>query len=697
MEGHESLSFIFQEDGLISSVKNNYVPREDQIKAAHLLFDCFSDKKHAIIEGPCGFGKTFAYLVPLFQYIFDKSVKNKEPINKLGCVCLIVTSGITLQEQLFNQDLPFVSSLFEQMFKQKVSFATVKGRGNFLCKRKFSESQMSMCRVAGFENVKSWAPKTKTGDIEELGFVLEQDLRSEIICSEGECKGTKCLFYKDCYYQKQKVKAFNSSVVITNYHMLFSDMNTGGKILPQSEIRILDEAHEAPNIMRDFLEKSYSVFGMKVTRGKLQDIVKECTVTSSLFDLAREDIIKPKESVYDFYYVLQEVIDAFSDFLDRSQQKFLPDFVRGNTSIVSGVGEVPDFSSLKSAVERFESRIQNTYGKLSDFSEMEESKDTNVQEAFFYLNSILNDNRSLIESLEKAQNQTQEDINVYYYEKTNRGAIKFCIKPSEVSEQMDQFLFEDISKTCVMTSATLSTSGNFNFIKKETGADKCESREILEFIGNSPFDLKNQQLWYLPKNAVPGNSPDFEKTISINVPEIIEATRGGILFLSTSVKNMNLIYDCASMFLMKTRYPIMLLKQGQLPRNMLIDQFREDQNSILVATKSMFTGIDIPGDSLRCVVIDKIPFPQANDPVMLKLRQRYGGKCFIMFDLPNAIITLKQAVGRGVRSVGDKCGIVLLDSRMSAKQSNFAGKIGKSFDYERTATRDYESFCEFYR
>ena len=237
----------------------------------------------------------------------------------------------------------------------------------------------------------------------------------------------------------------------------------------------------------------------------------------------------------------------------------------------------------------------------------------------------------------------------------------------------------------MFTSATLSVAGSFNYIKEELGI--TEEYKVEEFIGSSPFDLTKQELWYLPSEAVNGNERDF---ISVMLPifnNVIKECSGGVLGLFTSVSSMNKAYDYVS----RRGYSMDIYKQGVMPRNTLIETFKENENSVLIGTKSMFTGIDVPGNSLRCVFIDKLPFPNISDPVVKALNEEPGA--FFKYSIPAMVIALKQAVGRGVRTTEDKCVICIADNRLST--ARYKAQIFQSFNYKKTGTRDLEEIRKF--
>jgi ATP-dependent DNA helicase DinG len=285
------------------------------------------------------------------------------------------------------------------------------------------------------------------------------------------------------------------------------------------------------------------------------------------------------------------------------------------------------------------------------------------------------------------------DNKIVYWVENKEGKIHIKLKPVSVSDELYENFFSKRDLSCIVTSATLSVNGNFNYIKEQLGLNRSiENKSVSEFIGQSPFDLKSQELWYLPTEIIDGdskNSRAFQELLPKQLIEILEVSKGGVLCLFTSNFNLNYAHSAVSKALPKMR----ILKQGNLPRTKLIEQFKDDRDSVLFATRSFFTGVDIPGDSLRCLIIDKFPFPSPGDPVMMKIQKLLGPKTFGKHYIPEMVITLKQAVGRGVRTITDKCVIVILDGRMAT--ANYKGEIFNSFSYEKTGTRNIEDVKKF--
>jgi ATP-dependent DNA helicase DinG len=679
---------IFQKDGLIKVKKEDYIPRESQIEAAYNIYYALRDKEHFILEGPCGFGKTFAYLIPLFEI----------HSNKVAC-SIIVTDGIALQEQLVKKDLPFVNEMFSTLYNRSVSFALLKGKSNFLCSRKYElvrDSAVSE-KTEQMSLLRKWAAFTKTGDLSELDIKLDPILHNKVSCTQdGDCDGNVCLNFGSCFYQRHKCTAHESEIIVTNYHVLFSDWKIGkgltgtGKLLPQYNIAIFDEAHEFTSRFRDFRLKKFSPYSTRYLKNEISGIINEyrelneylsediSEILSLMFDTVKtlnEEMEKYCVRLYDLNFrdnkhAENVLIDAYTLLIEDKKSeiiKILSDILYYIKSILHYISKLFEEGSKildgldKNDIYKYRNDLERPANRISEFIDVlkscsDEGKNPDV---VYWLDKTANYN----DKLQKEQR------------------ISFCYKPINVSNDiLNSFLNrEDLS--CVFTSATLTTNGNFDYLKSQTGLHLCKKR-VTEFIGDSPFDLKRQCLWYSPRDSKSAKDVTFVETLPMQIERLIGACKGGALCLFTSNANMNKVYEELES-LLKSKHGIRSMIQGQKPTNKLIADFVRDEDSVLFATKSFFTGIDVSGYALRCLIIDKLPFPHLNDPVLCKIKQVLGADVmFNKYSTPSMLITLKQAIGRGVRSVYDKCVVSIIDNRF-LKEKKYKGAIDATFPWKK--------------
>ena len=676
----ELIEKIFAEDGTIKSFKQNYIPRPSQIEAAKLLYAALQEKKHGLVEGPCGFGKTFAYLIPLSLAIKDNFCKR----------AIITTNGIALSEQLVYQDLPMIVNIVEKITGWRPKYSLYKGKGNFICQRKMDDPKGMLIDAYLKTKIDKFAKETATGDLSDFEATIPyQDLQQISCLAEGECMGSSCPYNQTCFYQSHKKLAMGSNIIITNYHMLFSDWKAGNAVLPTYDVLIMDEAHEAAAIFRDFAQEEFSSTQIIWARNKINKLLQDKSFLSQVVPAN----IDSKE------YTFHEKMGDLSTELQQLEKCMAQ--------------EIPKFSNYLMINEDIQIYNEIAVRKLADVCH---DLLFNMTEEFDHLVEVYSDNASLqadvfavrsatARALEKVKNiiyffeeRTNSELQkrfVYYIEKSDSTQVKLAKKHIKVNDIMQRAFFDNGNiGTAVLTSATLSIGGNFKYIKNELGLEDLEEKEVIEYIGQSPFNLTNQQLWFMPDRCVDGDSKhkqEYDESLDDVVSQIVDAVGGGILFLCTSNSNMRAIYDIVRMNDTVIEKGITVLKQGEVSNKKTTEFFKEDTDSILVATRSFFTGIDVPGDALRCVVIDKLPFPSPAEPVMAKLSKEDNS--FNKYYVPIMIMTLKQAIGRGVRSIDDKCIVTFMDNRM--KTARYRTRVIDSFPYEKTATRDPDVVKEF--
>lgn len=716
----DTLDLIFDANGIMKHCKDDYIPRASQIEAAHIISASLGDKSHAIIEGPCGFGKTFAYLVPIFEHIYE--AKKSDSSDKYRTV--IVTNGISLQEQLLLKDIPMVQNIFYRIYNTKLACALLKGRQNFLCNSKLAELMLKRGLTAEENNIIKWNKQTSTGDFSELSFVPEYELLGRIACTEeGECLGKSCPVYQDCYYQLHKAKALASDIVVTNYHFLFSDLKlqtaSGISLLPQYGILVFDEAHEIANIYRDFMESRFGVSSIRYIKKKIKEIRNQSNFADAVFSEgfkydplfdSVDSFTEDKRASYPYLQISDRLIDSVSSFLGAVGENLFEQNKWSQIVLVDEKIQLPsNIRDVVADLRNLKGVLYDVSGKVSDIIDRNRDDNTDLQKIKTGLSPIISRIEEHLWLFDFLINVKVSTSDVMWFEKAEERnsdsfseRISLKQKPVLVAEGLFHNFFNKDDLTCILTSATLSVDGGYTYIKNEVGLSLCSNpvsgRSISEYIGTSPFNLAEQELWYLPSEAVSGSLDNnykgpnqFASVLPGIVNELVWACGGGILCLATSIKNMKICYDAIIEATKKHNLRVKVFKQGDLPKQKLIQEFQNDTDSILVATKSFFTGIDIPGDSLRCVIIDKLPFPNQSDPVIMKLNEDKSS--FYKHQIPMMVIALKQAVGRGVRSISDKCVIAILDDRLST--ASYKDSVFRSFPHKMTGTRNIGDVDEF--
>lgn len=663
------LDNIFAEDGLIAKLKEDYVPREAQIEASKTILNGIQNSITTFIEGETGMGKSFAYLFPSINALLEDRGEDGFPADSK---LIIVTSGIALQEQLVKKDIPFVLKVLAQDYEYEainMPYTLVKGKSNFICLDKAIAEGLTTGSVIDprYKKLAEFVNTTSTGDLSELDFVPEKEVLESVTCSKnGECLGKKCPFYSDCFYYIHRQAVSNSRIIVTNYHYFYSNIKTGGAILPKANITVFDEAHEAATIYRDFNQIKVSPNSMMSFRNKITEVHNLTKAHINL--LAIEPI---NELIRDFEIAFSKLGSLITNKFD--EKPLIKNFDSIPVDILNLKKHLDDlFTRVCRAIEIQESLIE--YNDDNNDSDSLEKALNALKTAFATLSEMIDFLIALKGNI--------EDPNIAVWTEEINGTFYLSSKPVNVSNSFKEQILSSETNTCIFTSATLSVAGSFDYVKSELGVDG----KSLDYIGHSPFNLETQQLWYLPENAVEGNSPDFNKIYISQIEEIIKATNGGVLCLFTSVSAMK---NAANTLRYRTNVNIMC--QSEKPKTKLIEDFKADINSCLFATKSFFTGVDVKGKALRAVVIDKFPFPQPSDPIQKVLMDKPNA--FYKYCIPEMVILFKQAVGRGVRGIDDKCVISILDNRLAT--ARYKRKINSSFDYKKTATRDLEKVKQF--
>lgn len=705
----EIIDKVFREDGELSKIYAGYKVRPSQFEASRELARSLVNNKHSVVEGPCGFGKTYAYLIPA---IIDKWMERKN-VGEDRLRTVIATGSISLQEQLCLKDLPQAIEVMESLRQEyfpgvkKTSFALLKGRQNFICPIKLA-TNADIIREYAPEHYKQIEAVSKTtGDLSDLDSVLPNEINRMCVCYDADdCKGRKCPMYNECPYMNQKKKAAESDIIVCNYHVLFSSLEA--YILPVFNTLIWDEAHEAAEVFRNLNTESISEKWISNLAGNITKVLNTSCAMDYINDKSDENWcsfikhvidVENKKPNPEFIKKLKYIFNDYIMHMSRhcginlsspyNDTKLVHELSYSEQDDELRIDLIAELRYVRDLFDTIKSHAEYILDESSGYaSEVEDAERCHSAAKSLYENAV-----KKIHFLERSDIGSKDYA---YYIKKTVGEDKITLDyeriPVDISDTIyNIFLSKERGIRNIFTSATLSTGGNMEFFKGEVGLNKCD--DVFEFIGQSPFNLKEQELWYLPNPCVDGNKPDFQNYFNNTVTDIVKATGEGILILTTSVSAMHQTYDLVRTTLAKIGKRTLLLKQSDMPRTKLLEKFKEDGKAILVATKSFFTGIDVPGQALQCLVIDKLPFATPDDPVVMHLSCKKDYNCFMDYQVPKMIITLKQAVGRGVRSVDDKCIICIADGRMAT--ARYKGKIGRSFPYDKTATRNIEDVANF--
>jgi len=619
---------VFGEGGLIAQNHENYEYRLGQIKMAEAIAGAFEDKRHLMVEAGTGTGKTLAYLIPAIA----ASLGSKKRI-------IISTGTKNLQEQLMEKDIPFL----QKILPKKFSAAYMKGRSNYACLYRVKKAEHQpvldgLDELDHFRQVGRWVYETQTGDRRELtGLPENLPFWSRINARSETCIGQKCPDFEPCFITRMRVRAEDADIVIVNHHLFFADLavrgNQFGKVIPDYGAVIFDEAHMIEDVAADY-------FGIQVSNYQIEELVRDA------------DALPITDAV-----VTSGLTRAAAKIMAYSEQFWS----RSSTARFDGRFQLDQdlFAVRDRAGEIRPTLLGESYGALQDSLA---SLETSVE--------LFADKIPEAESLARRIGQARKDLEfvtsqdnsnfVYWLEKRGKGMF-IQATPINVSSLLKEKLFDKV-ETCVLTSATLASNGSFNFVRDRLGLD---GRKTSGMVAPAAFDYEKQALLYLPKAMPDPRSPEFVQIAAGEITKILQATEGRAFVLATSNQSMNALYELVSM---RLNFPCLL--QGTMSKTGLLERFRETKNAVLFATASFWQGVDVQGEQLSCVIIDKLPFAVPTDPVVAA-RSRFieenGGRAFFEYSVPQAVITLKQGIGRLIRSRNDRGVIAILDPRLRTK------------------------------
>jgi ATP-dependent DNA helicase DinG len=624
---------IFGPDGLIAKAHPEYEHRPGQIAMAEAVLRAFSDQHHLIVEAGTGTGKTLAYLVPAIAAARGS-----------GSRVIISTGTKNLQEQLMEKDIPFLQEVLPAKFRA----AVMKGRNNYACLHRIKRAESTpvlegLDEVDHFDEVFRWVTRTETGDRAELSTLPEfLPFWRHIDARSDTCLGQKCADFEPCFITRMRQRALDADIVVVNHHLFFADLalrnGAYGAVLPDYAAVILDEAHQIEDVASEY-------FGAQVSTYQIEDLLRDLSMLKLDDREAERELNRISVRVQRFADLFWISFPEGRGLEGRFALTPVPQVANSPVDDDEELGQVGNLrhSDAYQALDHTLGRLETTLAVLKDPATDAESVMRRTREIRFALNFIV---------------KADDKRFVYWIERRGRGVF-LRASPIDVSVMLQEKLFEKVP-TVILTSATLSSAGNFNFIRERLGLDKSE-----EMIAESIFDFRNQAVLYLPPTMPDPRSPQWAAAAANEVLKIISATEGRAFVLSTSLSGMNELFERVAS---QIDYPCLV--QGSGSKSALLKKFRSTPNSVLFATSSFWQGVDVRGEQLSCVIIDKLPFAVPSDPIVAA-RQRFieeqGGSSFYEYSVPQAIISLKQGLGRLIRSTTDRGVLAVLDPRLRTK------------------------------
>jgi len=634
-----TIAEIFGPGGAIEKyMPAGYEHRRSQLEMAELVEAAFQEKHHLIVEAGTGTGKTLAYLIPAIRS---------------GRRVVISTATKSLQEQLFEKDIPFL----QKYFAPELKVAVMKGRSNFLCREKvYRMADQPVLKgfdeVDWFAQIRDWEKVTETGDRAELNFLPDDsDLWQRLDARRDACTGSKCPEFNRCFLTAMHQRAAEADLIIVNHHLFFADLalkqDDFGSVLPEYGAVIFDEAHEIEDVASDY-------FGRQISNYRFEELARDAEAAARVTRAGgaplQKQITRMRERSRTFFEAFPARDGRFP--FDSAQRA---GFLEQNRE---------SYDALVNALKSLEAEIASLPAKPEEL--------LNIARRGMELRGEL---KFLFES--------SEGNYVYWFERRNKG-IFVAATPIDVSALLRERLFEPF-ETIILTSATLAVEGRFNFLKQRLGIDIAGERVL-----PSEFDFAEQALLYVPSALPDVRDSAFPERAAQEIVRLLKISQGRAFCLFTSYSQMKDLYERV-----RTQVPFPLLMQGSAPRSALLEKFRGTQNAVLFATSSFWQGVDVRGDQLSCVIVDKLPFAVPSDPVVaarVRALQEDGRNAFAEYQVPEAVLALKQGFGRLIRSRTDRGVLAILDNRIQRMQY---GKIFMESLPAYATTRDIAAVERF--
>lgn len=657
----DELASILDPGGSLSQFSESYEHRPSQTDLLRLICRGFNDNGIVAAEAGTGVGKSFAYLIPSIRW----AEENEERV-------VISTATINLQQQIVEKDIPFV----KKILGSQVKAVLVKGRRNYIClsrlHEQLEENSLFLDDGDPLKVIADWSETTPTGSRSELNFNPDESLWSRV-CSESDtCTGMRCRWFENCFVMRARREASTAGILVVNHHLLFADLSLrqagmgyeSGAVLPVYNRIVFDEAHNIENSATSFFSEQlskYSVFQLIsrlyfMRKGRAGGLaVRLEALTGPSMSLA--EIPQQINNVR----VKAELLDSICmDFTgDSYSRRITPDM---GTELEAGI--LAPMSELQKEILNLSELCADVLKSIPP----EDEENALV----FEFKAIMRRVQEIAAFCEKFRNFTEYGELVFWIERKKTAAgeqfERFIITPLDISGMMNEAVYSQFG-TVICTSATLTVKESFQFWFSRVGIGFADRERLLSGMFPSPFDYPNRVLLGVPTDSPPPEEQyNYNRYIADFCRRALEISEGSALLLFTSYEMLRNIYDELKPFL--SSLGITAYRQGEDDRTRLLNNFRDDLSSVLFATDSFWEGVDTPGDSLKLVIISRLPFRVPSDPVVMarmESLERKGGNSFMELSLPEAVMKFKQGFGRLMRRHSDRGVVLILDSRIVRK------------------------------
>lgn len=599
---------FFSRGGPLSRCHPQFEFRPGQLEMAEAVEEALAEGRHLIVEAGTGTGKTLAYLAPAILS---------------GRRIVVSTATKNLQEQLYFKDVP----LLEKTLGRRLRVCYMKGRSNYACRQKIYDAEKEpvlagLEELADFEIIREWEKTTQTGDRAEIRSLPESSsVWNKLDARREMCTGQKCPQFERCFITLMRQRAAESDVIIVNHHLFFADLAVReedyGGIIPDYAAVVFDEAHEIEEVAGQY-------FGISVSNYQLEELVRDAASTARQKQFGSPDLDR-------ILVTLGECAARFFSLFEAAE---------GRTG----------FREQEKLLEQHEEEYRDLLGALDLLQAHLESLASAPEEVI----PLVRRSREIALAV-RFWMESRDRRYVYWRERRGRGCF-LQATPIDVSGILAERLFSG-PRVAILTSATLAVAGSFEFLERRLGLTGART-----LIVPGQFDWQNQALLYVPQHLPDPRSPLFPSKAAEEIKRLLALSRGRAFVLFTSYQQMQQIYDLLAYEL---EFPTLL--QGTAPRNALLEEFRSTPHCVLFATSSFWQGVDVPGEQLSCVIIDKLPFSVPTDPVVearIRNIREEGGNPFYEYQIPEAALLLKQGFGRLIRSRTDRGVLALLDHRI---------------------------------